>query len=297
MINWDDYRYVLAMERTGSLSAAARYLGVSQPTVSRRITELERALGVALVERLPDGYRLSPAGVKVCERARTIQQKSDEIQRAVSDGEDQLLSQVVVSAAEGVAAALVVPTLTELRASHPNISVELIITNRPVNLRRREADIAVRLGDPRDDTLIGRKVGAVEFGLYAHNTLVDQFGLPKTEKDLARFPFIESSGEISYLPQANWLRLIMPPRMKSFTSNSILNQLEAFKAGLGILALPTYLTAFLSDPVRILPDDFAREVEIRLMYHSPVSEKPGVRAVLDTLAVSISKRLLMENQF
>ena len=188
------------------------------------------------------------------------------------------------SAAEGVAAALVVPKLTELRASHPNIAVELIITNRPVNLRRREADIAVRLGDPRDDTLIGRKVGAVEFGLYAHNTLVDQFGLPKTEKDLARFPFIESSGEISHLPQANWLRLIMPPRMKSFTSNSILNQLEAFKAGLGILALPTYLTAFLSDPVRILPDDFVREVEIRLMYRSPVSERPGVRAVLDALA-------------
>ena len=75
--------------------------------------------------------------MKVCERARTIQQKSDEIQRAVSDGEDQLLSQVVVSAAEGVAAALVAPTLTELRASHPNIAVELIITNRPVNLRRR----------------------------------------------------------------------------------------------------------------------------------------------------------------
>ena len=83
MTNWDDFRFLLAVEQTGSLSAAARHLLVSQPTVSRRIAELEKSLGVVLIERLPDGHRLSTNGVKVCERARAIQQKAEEIAEAV----------------------------------------------------------------------------------------------------------------------------------------------------------------------------------------------------------------------
>ncbi|MEM6945226.1 MAG: LysR family transcriptional regulator, partial [Pseudomonadota bacterium] len=215
MINWDDYRYLLAMEQTGSLSAAARHLGVSQPTVSRRITELERTLGVGLVQRLPDGYQLSAIGEKVCERARVIQQKAEEIRHAVIDDRDQSQHQVVVSAPEGIAAALVTPALRDLHVARPDLVVEVTISTRPVDLRRREADIAVRMGDPRDDTLIGRKVGAVEFGLFAPGALIERLGLPSSEGDLQRYPFIESAGAISHLPQANWLRLAIPPRMKT----------------------------------------------------------------------------------
>lgn len=291
MTNWDDFRFLLSLEQTGSLSAAARRLGVSQPTVTRRIAELERSLGVALVERLPDGYRLSAAGEKVCHRARTIEQKAEEIRHAVVDERDELQQVVVVAAPEGVAAALVTPGLRELRARHPHLVVEVAISTLPADLRRREADIAVRMGDPRDDTLIGRKVGVVQIGLFAPKELVDALGPPETPNDLVRYPYIESTGEISHLPQANWLRLAIPPRMKAYGANSISNQIEAFNAGLGLLALPTYLSDRVPGAVRVLPQTFARQIDMRVMHHAPAATKPGVRAILDFLGAYISDRL------
>lgn len=291
MTDWNDYRFLLALDQTGSLSAAGRQLGVSQPTVSRRIAALEQALGVVLVQRLPDGHRLSAVGKKVCERARVIQQKADEIRLAVSDDRDQPQHQVVVAAPEGISAALLTPALWDLHLAHPDLVVEVMISNRPVDLRRQEADVAVRMGDPRDDTLIGRKVGRVEFGLFARRDLIDRLGMPKTEHDLARYPFIESTGDISHLPQAHWLRLASVPRMKTYGANSILNQLEAFKAGFGLLALPTYLTWSLADAVRILPETYSRFIDVRVLHHGPVAERPAVRTVLDFLVTSMTTQL------
>ena len=296
MTNWDDFRFLLAVEQTGSLSAAARQLLVSQPTVSRRIAELEKSLGVVVSERLPDGHRLSTNGVKVCERARAIQQKAEEIAEAVADDRDHNLQQVVISASEGVSATLITPAVKELQNAHPGIVVEVMISNRPVDLRRQEADIAIRLGDPRDDILVGRKIGVVEFGLFAPQSIVDALGTPATEENLSHYPFIESTGEISHLPQANWLRQASPPRMRAYGSNSILNQLVAFNAGLGLLMLPTYLTWSLPHAVRILSDTYTRFIDLQMLYHAPAVDKPGVRQVLDFVAHSVRERLAKGGQ-
>lgn len=121
--------------------------------------------------------------------------------------------------------------------------------------------------------------------------MIERLGFPNAETDLTRFPFIESSGEIGHIPQTALLRNIMPPRNKSFCSNSILSQLEAFKAELGILALPNYLSVFLPDAIRILEDDFKPHADLRIMYHAPYKNKPGFRATLDALSADISKLL------
>mgnify|MGYP001796905499 CR=1 FL=1 len=123
MTNWDDFRFLLAVEQTGSLSAAARRLLVSQPTVSRRIAELEKSLGVVLIERLPDGHRLSTNGVTVCERARALQQTAEEIAEAVADDRDHNLQQVVISASTGVSAAPITPAGKALQNAPPGLVV------------------------------------------------------------------------------------------------------------------------------------------------------------------------------
>lgn len=291
VINWDDYRFLLAVEATGNFSAAAKRLGVSQPTVSRRMAALECRLGVSLFDRLPEGHRLSSDGERLCSRARLLEIHASEIERAVRDRDGRAAGRVGVTASEGIASAILTPLFCRLFKTEPDIVIDLTIANRAADILRHEADIALRIGDPVDDKLVGRRIASADFGIYAHKSYLERCGMPESVDDLSRHHLIESTGEIAKLPQAIWLRHQMQPGRITYASNSIANQLIAARAGLGILALPSYIAATVSNIERILARDYAHKVDVWLLTADERRKRTEIRCVLDFLASEVPRWL------
>ncbi|MEM7060818.1 MAG: LysR family transcriptional regulator [Pseudomonadota bacterium] len=291
MSNWDDYRYLLAVGEAGSFSAAARKLGVSQPTVSRRIVELERRLGVTLFERLPDGPRISSAGGRMVQHIKTLAEHAETIEMVAREGASAEMLRVKITASEGIAQALITPLIARFRDKNRDVGVDLNVTSRAADIRRSEADIAIRIGDPVDDNLIGRRVGATFFGLYGHDSYLARVGSPKTPQDLDDHSIIESTGEIAHLPQAVWLRAQANSSPISYSSNSLLNQLGALQSGMGLMTLPTYLAASLTDVRRVLNRHYNPSADVWLLSDRGRKDDPGVRRVLNMFSFELPRLL------
>ncbi|MBM7066782.1 LysR family transcriptional regulator [Actibacterium sp. 188UL27-1] len=283
MTNWNDYRFLLATDTFGSLAAAAQRLGVSQPTVSRRITALERALDLCLLERGMDGARLSEAGRRICDEARLLECQVAEIEMQARAVERAVATPVRLTASEGVTQALLTPVLAGLRLTHADITLDLSITNKIADLRRRVADVAVRIGDPMDDSLIGRRLGQVQFCLYAHEEYLTIRGTPATLADLEHHAVIESKGEIAKLVQVEALRDAAGGAQIAYASNTLQNQLVAVTSGFGIVALPRYLAAGRSGLRRILARDFTLTRDIWMLANPQTIDQPAVRSVVDAI--------------
>ncbi|MEM9708819.1 MAG: LysR family transcriptional regulator [Pseudomonadota bacterium] len=291
MLNWNDYRYLLAVEMTGSLAAAARRLGVSQPTVGRRLTVLSDDLGVALVDMFSDGARLSEAGRRVCEQARVLEQQAALVELAAREAQGKDATRIRLAASEGLAHVVLVGMLAEFQAIYPHIHVDLISGTRLSDLRHSEADMAVRLGDPSDENLVGRAVGQIEYGLYAHGRYLDRGDPIRSPDDLNRHAIIESIGEIFNLPQARMLRSMAPRARVAFSSNSSLNQIDAMQAGFGILSLPNYRARGMDGVRRILPNAFGVVNDVWLLYRPSAKDQAGLRALTDFFSDRLPKRL------
>ncbi|MEO0363554.1 MAG: LysR family transcriptional regulator [Pseudomonadota bacterium] len=287
MTNWDDFRYLLAVDDCGSFAGAARRLGVSQPTVSRRVAELERGLDAALFERSPDGARLSSLGRRIVEEARALARQAERISlfaRGGAEAADAAPARVRVTASAGISYALLAPLLARLRERRPEVAVDLIVGARAVDVRRGEAEVALRIGDPMDDRLFGRRVGGARFGLYGHESYFGARGEPRTVDDLSDHDLIESAGEIVDLPQAVWLRENAGRAVAALSADCILVQMKALAAGVGLMALPTYLAADLQGVRRVMREAFGPEADVWLLSDRAAAERPEVRAVIDHLA-------------
>lgn len=291
MANWDDYRYLLAVGEAGSFSAAARHLGVSQPTVSRRIVELERRLGVTLFERLPEGPKISSAGDRMVQQIRMLADQAASIELAAREGASAQMTRVRITASEGIAQALITPLIARFRSKNPDIGIDMNVSSRAADIRRSEADIAVRIGDPVDDNLIGRRVGDAFFGLYGHDTYLARTGSITSLDDLQEHTILESTGEIAHLPQAVWLRAQAHEAAIAYSSNSLLNQLGALQNGMGVMTLPTYLAAGLADLRRILARLYNPSADVWLLCERARKDDPSVRRVLDMFAHELPRLL------
>jgi DNA-binding transcriptional LysR family regulator len=290
MSNWDDYRFLLAVADTGSLSGAARALKVSQPTVGRRVSEIEQRLDARLFDRLPEGYRLTEAGARIAAQVRLMEIQADRIELTARAPEIRG-HRVCVSASEGLAHAIVTPLLSHFRVENPEIEIDLMISNRSADILRREADIAIRIGSPGSDALIGRRLGSARFGIYGHDSYLARHGVPESPEDLNAHTVIESTGDIAGLPQVVWMRENAPRAEVAYSSNSILNQMQALSLGTGLLALPTYLAVDMTRVRRVLADHYDREVDIWMLTEKRVKDQEAIRAVLDYLGAEIRDAL------
>ncbi|MEO1491302.1 MAG: LysR family transcriptional regulator [Pseudomonadota bacterium] len=290
MSNWDDYRFVLAVAETGSLTSAARQLKVSQPTVGRRITEIEQRLEARLFERVPDGYRLTDAGTRIASQVRLMGLQAERIEMTARAPETRS-DRVCLTASEGIAHAIVTPLLSQFRIENPEVEVDLLISNRSADLLRREADIAIRIGAPGNDTLIGRRLGQAHFGLFGHDSYLARRGMPLMPDDLNAHTIIESTGDIAGLPQVVWLRENAPKAEIAYSSNSILNQMQALSMGVGLMTLPTYLAEDMSRVRRVLGDHYNRDVDIWILTEKRLKDEPVIRSVLDFMGNEIQSAL------
>lgn len=286
-MDWGLYRYFLAVVESGSLSGAARRLGVSQPTVGRQIQELEVRLNTRLFDRRAHGYSLTPTGETVVELARSIEGNAVAIERKIAGVDQNQAGPVCLCAPEGLGNAWLVPKLAALRERHPAIEIELVIGMGQRDLGRREADIALRIGEPGADDLVGRRISKVGFGLYAAASYLAQRGRPERLEDLAGHCIIGSVGPLADLAQVRRLRELTGEPRCSFACSNLLVQFTALQSGLGLLSIPHYMAHGHAELRRVLADDLQLALDLWLLTHRDLKATARVRAVMDFLAAEI----------
>ncbi|WP_167854710.1 LysR family transcriptional regulator [Mangrovimicrobium sediminis] len=282
---WSDIRVFLAIVDSGNLVSAAEQLDISQPTAGRRLAALESALGVSLFVRT--GRRMVPtdAGTGILESARIMQREMVAIQR-LADGQAQGLSgTVTISASEGTGSKWLIPVLGDLRRKYPDITVDLRIESRSVDLVQREADIALRMARPTQLDLICRKLSDIGFGLYASTDHLATFGAVEELGDLNGADWVRGRflpGERSYLEEfltGNELDYRI-----TLTTNSPAAQMESVRHGLGFGLISHRWASLYPDVVRVLPDLSVMSMELWLVTHEDLRHSARIKAVADVIA-------------
>ncbi len=304
MEDWNDLRLVLAVARAGSLSGAARALGVNHSTAFRRLNALEERLGARLFERLPAGtYAATPAGERVASAAERVETETAALDREIAGRDHRLTGRLRVTCSETLAFRLLTPALLpRFRAAHPGILVELVLDNRVLSLSRREADVALRAARPREGDLWGRKLADVAWTVYGARELLQLRagggGPLAGPADLARRPVIGWAEGASGINAADWIAAIVPAEAVAYRVSSVVNQLVAARAGIGLAVLPCYLGDTEPGLVRALPapvPELTRELWI--VTHTDLRHTARVRAFFDVVGGGIAaERALIEGE-
>jgi len=282
-IAWEFYRSFLAVLTEGSLSAAARALGSTQPTVGRHISALEAAFRQPLFTRSQTGLLPTEAALALRGHAEAMQSTAAALERmATSQGQD-IAGTVRISASEVIGVEVLPPALALLRQRHPRLSIELVATNRVQDLLRREADIAVRMTPPQQGQLIARHVGEVVLGLHARADYLAQQGTPMTLAELGRHALIGFDEETPFLRAAaqrlpTWSRDACVLR-----TDSDLGQLALIRAGAGIGFCQVALARRDELLVRVLAEQVVFRLDTWVTMHEDLRGSPRCKAVFDAL--------------
>jgi len=207
--NWAWYRTFLKVLETGSLSAAGRAMGLTQPTVGRHIDSLEAALGLRLFTRSFDGFTPTDAALDLKPYALGLASTAAALRRMASGHQSGVRGVVRLSASEVIGVEVLPPILATLQSAHPELVIELVLSNRIDDLLHREADIAVRMIPPTQDALIAKRVGSIEAGLYAHESYLARRGTPTSMDALMGHTMIG----YAFVPTATWHSLLPSARV------------------------------------------------------------------------------------
>lgn len=287
MFDWNDLRYFLAVARAGSTLAAAKSLGVSQPTVQRRLAVLEKRIGRRLVERHPTGYRLTDIGNELLPHAERIEQDVAAFERQLSASDRKLTGIIRITCPEADIDRLLAPVFARFQAVHPGLRLEFLVSDRSLDLSKGEADIALRGGRPRNGALIGRKIADCPWRIYASRSYVERHGKPVRPEDIERHAVIAFTGPIAELRPARWLRSVAPNAGIAAYSHTVLGALSAVKAGVGLGLLPAHVGNFEEELVCALQPQPELTEPFTLLVHSDLRNTPRVRAFLDFLTGEI----------
>jgi DNA-binding transcriptional LysR family regulator len=289
MLDWNDLRYALEVARTGSLSAAARSLGVHQSTVGRRIDGLETALGVRLFVRTSGGVSATSDGASVLASIEGLGSALTRFERAPKSSASSVRGLVRLGITETGARQLVEGILPELLARHPHLCIEIVPSNRAVDLSRGEADLAVRLLAP-DTDLIARRIGHVMYGLYASETYLSRHQSP-IKNGLEGHDILMPSRELATGPEAAWLVEHAALASRRLHACSLVTLAQAAAAGLGICVLPCNLARLHHGVqlIRLLPEIPNRQVWLVML--PEMRNMPHIRAVASAVTEEIRKRL------
>lgn len=285
-VDWAALRDFLAAAECGSLSKAARRLGVSQPTLTRRMAALEESLKTELFRRSPRGLELTDVGEAILAPVRQMEQEAQVVELTVTGRDRALAGTVRLTATEGLAVEWLTPRLAEFREQHPRIDVEIIVRNTALNVLRREADIAVRLGRPRQVDLVARRVGELVLGLYASRAYLERAGRPQTPEDLADQRGVAfDEGEV-HTGAGSWLERSLGGAQIVYRANTLGAQLAAIRAGFGIGGQACFIAQRDPNLVRVVPDTEVR-LDIWLVTHPGLRRSARIRALYDFVAESL----------
>ncbi len=282
-IDWEDQRAFLAVLESGSLSGAARRLGVAQPTIRHRLEGLERSLGVALFSRSTNGLVATEQAQALAVHARTMAAASHAFVRAASAPAASLAGTVRLSAAEIVGIEVLPPMLAGLRRCHPELAIELSLTNEAEDVLGQEVDIAIRMHRPRQGALVGRHVGCIPLGFFAHGAYAARRGVPASIADLPEFDLIGPDRSLAELHFAAELNPALDRKGFAFRTDSHPAQLAAIRAGLGIGITHIALGNRDAGLVAVLPDFILHRLETWIVMHEDLKRLARIRIVFDWL--------------
>ncbi|MFA5122378.1 LysR family transcriptional regulator [Zavarzinia sp.] len=283
---WDHYRSLLAVLETGSLSAAARHLGLTQPTLGHHIAALEAALGVPLFTRSPRGLQPTATARLLRPHAEAMAAAEGALRRAASAEAGGERGTVRITASEVVGGLVLPPYLAEFRRRHPGIVLELSLSNLSEDLLHQAADIAIRMVTPRQEALVARPLGEIHLGLYARADYLAAAGTPARLEDIAGHALIgpdrdravlRGLGVAALAPEAFTLRL-----------DDQAAQFAFIRAGYGIGVCQCGLAAREPGLVRLLPEAFEARLPVWLVCHEDLRASRRVRLVFDFLAEALA---------
>jgi DNA-binding transcriptional LysR family regulator len=291
LFDWNHVRSFLATVEEGSLSAAARALGITQPTLSRQISALEDRLGVTLFERGHRSTDLTAAGLELVDHVRVMFNAANDISLTAT-GQSQTIEGHVTLTCTGTMASLhLPPILRRLREKAPGIEIELVTSNDVRDLKKREADIAIRHGRPDQPDLIAKLIGETSAHLYAATEYLDKVGRPRSVEDLAKLDFLGFDNPAMSVEMYKLLGVpLTPGHIKMYMSNG--NAFSAMmQAGLGIGVLTRNDAAFVTGLEQVMGTLPSVPVPVWLATHRELHSSRRIRLVYDHLSEELRKML------
>ncbi|MGO9236719.1 MAG: LysR family transcriptional regulator [Methylocella sp.] len=286
--DWNRARAFLVTAEEGSLSAAARALGMAQPTLGRQVGALEEELSVVLFERVGRGLTLTPSGLELLDHVRAMGDAANRVSLSAAGQSQSIEGTVCIAASETYAAILLPPIIAKLRRAEPGIDIEIVTSNKASDLRRREADIAIRNFRPTEPDLVAKKIRDVPARLYAAPAYLERIGNPKVPYDLRHADFISIDNSGMFLKGLNALGLNLAQRNFPIFTENYLVMWELVKHGLGIGVLDGNIGD--AEPLvrRALPDLGPLMFPIWLVAHREVNTSRRIRVVFDLLAEELA---------
>lgn len=284
-LDWEDARVLVELARHGSLSSAARALGVTHVTVSRRIANLEADLRQTLFTREGGRFVVTEAGRRVLAHAGAMASAADAIVRTANATGNTLTGPVRVTATEAVGVHIMMPALRVVRETYPDLDIEVCISQLNLNLSRSETDIAVRLAEPPDDpSLYAERVATLEYGLFGARSYVNQ-------RNPELYEFIGYPRELSHWPEATTLAHLAGGARIAMRTNHLSNRIEAARLGLGIALMPVIMAQPWPELVNVSrgPPPMIRNVTV--LTHADMREVPRIRAAMDIMIEEIATRI------
>ena len=240
-MNWDDIRIFLAVARAGQLLGASKRLGLNHATVGRRLTVLESNLRTRLVERHTNGCVLTSAGVEFLERAERMEQEMTSARAAIHKDDEEIAGTVRIGASDGFGSVFLAPRLRPLLDKYPQLKIELVPVPQSFSLSRREADIAITIGQPEHGRVVVRKLVDYSLSLFASKQYLEQHGSPKTIDDLGHHRLVGYVDDLIFSPNLHYKTEFSKTWTSQFECTTTVGQMEAVSAGLGIGILHDFL--------------------------------------------------------
>ncbi len=300
-LEWNDIHLVMIVCREGSLSGAARILGVNHSTVFRRVAAIEEKLGVRLFERLPSGYEMTDSGEAMLESGEHIENEVFNLSRTLIGNDLQLNGAIRVAVPDALLTNILMPHLTIFTQKYPDIELEIAVSNHPMSLVKREADIAVRATTSPPDSAIGRRICSMATAIYGSTNYLNKFRKGNDNfkiNDLENYTWLLPDDNLAHLSIINLVDQKHSNATVGLRCNNLPGLYEATRQSLGIAALPCFLAD--PDPLleRISPPIDKLSSEIWLLTHQDLKKTARIRALMDFLYdVLIEEQNLLEGGF
>ncbi len=288
--DWNRARAFLVTAEEGSLSAAAKALGMAQPTLGRQVDALEEELGVILFERLGRGLSLTPSGHELLSHVRSMGEAASQMSLAATGRSKALEGSICITATEVTAIYDLAPIIAKLRKIHPGVEVEVAASDDSKDLRRREADIAMRNYRPKENDLVARKIGEEVAMLYASADYIEKYGVPNKLRDLRNHKFVGFDGSDEMVKQLSSIGLEISDDNITVRAGNHMVHWELTKAGVGIGIMPERV-GDLEPKVRSIMPSFRKMVyPVWLVAHRELHTSRRIRTVFDFIASEYSAK-------
>lgn len=289
-LDWSKLQSLALVAEHGSISAAARASGASQPTLSRHIASLEEEIGLRLFDRTSEGLTLTATGAEICSNVAEMQSAAYRVDMIANGRSQEISGSVRITASDTVACYSLPPILTELRQAEPRISIELVASNETNNLLKREADIAVRMFRPTQNDVIAKKVGELSLGFAASKDYLDARGRPKAREDLLQHDVVGFDKGDDMIDGFKGAGLVIDRNFFPLRTDALFTHLQFARAGYGVALIQTELVDEYRELELVLADMEIPKLEFWLTAHAELRTSARIRRVYDFLAEKLAAR-------